>query len=69
MEVIRKNFTDALRAMKVGDSLLFPLGKYASIMGVIVPRMRREMWRENADWERIGVFDTVHGTFQLKRVK
>lgn len=69
MEVVRKNFTEALRAMKVGESLLFPLGKYASIMGVIVPRMRREMWKENAEWERIGVFDTANGTFQLKRIR
>ena len=69
MEVIKKNFTEALRTMKVGESLLFPIGKYSSIMGVIVPRMRREMWQENADWVRIGVFDTANGTFQLKRVK
>ena len=69
MEVIREKFTDALKEMKAGESVLFPLDKYASIVQSLIPRLRKEMWREGADWRRIGIFDTANGTFQIKRIK
>lgn len=64
---ITENWTDALRNMEVGEVAEFPLDKEPSIMGSIIPRMRRVMWEEKADWKREGDYDLDNGTFRVKR--
>lgn len=68
MEVIRENFTEALRLSQPGDILIFPLDNYSSVMNAILPRLRREMWREKPDWKKISE-SWDDGTFQVKRIK
>lgn len=64
---ITENWTDALRNMVVGEVVEFPLDNEPSIMGSIIPRMRRVMWKEKANWQREGDYDLDNGTFRVKR--
>ena len=68
IEKITKDFTPALRAMQVGETLCFPLKNYSSNTGVFIPRLRKEMWREKADWERSGDCDYENGIFKITRI-
>lgn len=65
---ITENWTDALRNMVVGEVVEFPLDNEPSIMGSIIPRMRRVMWKEKANWQREGDYDLDNGTFRVKRI-
>lgn len=67
MNKVTKNFTEELRTMTIGEVKMFPLENEASIVGAIIPRLRRAMWREKADWKREGEYDMDNGTFCIKR--
>lgn len=43
---ITENWTAALLNMEVGEVVEFPLEKSESIVGSIIPRLRKRMWRE-----------------------
>ena len=65
-KVITKEFTQALRDMKVGDVITLSVKAYSS-MRTIIPRLRIEMCVEQADWEVVEI-DRTHGFFSVKRV-
>lgn len=65
---ITKNWTNALLNMEVGEVVEFPLEKAESIVGSIIPRLRKRMWREKYDWERVGEYDRNKGIFHIKRI-
>lgn len=64
---ITENWTEALLNMEVGEVVEFPLEKAESIVGSIIPRLRKRKWREKCDWERIGEYDRDKGIFHIKR--
>ena len=53
--------------MKVGEVVEFPLEKAESIVGSIIPRLRKRMWKSKSNWSREGNYDMVNGTFRIKR--
>lgn len=65
---ITENWTEALLKMIVGEVVEFPLEKAESIVGSIIPRLRKRMWKEKSDWSREGDYDLKNGTFRIKRV-
>ena len=65
---ITENWTAALLNMEVGEVVEFPLEKSESIVGSIIPRLRKRMWREKAKWSRDGDYDTESGIFRVKRI-
>lgn len=65
---ITEKWTEALLNMEVGEVVEFPLEKSESIVGSIIPRLRKRMWREKADWSREGDYDTENGIFRVKRI-
>ena len=52
MVKVTENWAATLRAMKVGDIVVFPV----------------EMCVENADWKRTGEVDRKRGEFKIQRV-
>lgn len=67
MEVIKENFADALRTQKPGETLVFPLEKYATIR-VTIHRMKIEMWEESPVWDNLRI-DKTRGILTVKRLK
>lgn len=65
---VTENFTEELRTMEVGEVKMFPLENEASIVSSIIPRLRRNMWKEKPDWKREGDYDMENGTFRIKRI-
>lgn len=65
---ITENFTEALRSMEIGEVAEFPLDNEPSIVSVIIPRLRRQMWREKSNWKREGDYDMENGVFRIKRI-
>ena len=65
---VTENFTEELRTMEVGEVKMFPLENEASIVSSIIPRLRRNMWKEKPDWKREGDYDMENGTFCIKRI-
>ena len=68
MKKVTENFTEELRTMEVGEVKMFPLENEASIVSSIIPRLRRNMWKEKPDWKREGDYDMENGTFRIKRI-
>lgn len=68
MNKVTENFTEELRTMEVGEVKMFPLENEASIVSSIIPRLRRNMWKEKPDWKREGDYDMENGTFRIKRI-
>ena len=65
---ITENWTAALLNMEVGEVVEFPLEKSESIVGSIIPRLRKRMGGEKANWSRDGDYDTENGIFRVKRI-
>nr|DAZ53191.1 MAG TPA: hypothetical protein [Caudoviricetes sp.] len=64
---ITEKWTEALLNMNVGEVVEFPLEKAESIVGSIIPRLRKRMWKSKSNWSREGDYDMVNGTFRIKR--
>lgn len=65
--LVTENYTPALRDMRVGDILTFPVKAYTSIKGSLIPRLRLELCVEDADW-KVGEVDKKKGIFDVERV-
>lgn len=53
MVKVTENWASTLRAMKVGDIVVFPVRAISSV-NTTISRLRLEMCVENADWKRTG---------------
>ena len=62
-----ENWAATLRAMKVGDIVVFPVRAISSV-NTTISRLRLEMCVENADWKRTGEVDRKRGEFKIQRV-
>lgn len=51
MVKVTENWAATLRAMKVGDIVVFPVRAISSV-NTTISRLRLEMCVENADWKR-----------------
>lgn len=66
VKTVTENWTPALRDMKVGDVMEFPVRSISSVNSII-SRLRLEMCVEGADWKREGDIDRTRGMFKIKR--
>ena len=64
---VTENWAATLRAMKVGDIVVFPVRAISSV-NTTISRLRLEMCVENADWKRTGEVDRKRGEFKIQRV-
>lgn len=62
-----ENWAATLRAMKVGDIVVFPVRAISSV-NTTISRLRLELCVENADWRRTGKVDRKRGEFKVQRV-
>ena len=62
MVKVTENWAATLRAMKVGDIVVFPVRAISSV-NTTISRLRLEMCVENADWKRTGEVDRKRGEF------
>jgi hypothetical protein len=67
VQLVTEDYSPALRSMRVGDVLTFPV-KSISTINSLLSRLRLEMCVEGADWKRIGDIDKRKGIFRVKRV-
>ncbi|MCZ8373094.1 MULTISPECIES: hypothetical protein [Phocaeicola] len=67
MVKITENWASALRGMKVGETVIFPISSISSV-NTTISRLRLEMCVEGADWKRVGEIDRKKGEFKVKRV-
>lgn len=66
-QLITANYTPALRDMRVGEILVFPVKAYSSVKSTLIPRLRLELCVEDADW-KVGDVNKKKGTFEVERV-
>lgn len=66
-QLITENYTPALRDMKVGDTLTFPVKAHTSIKHTLIPRVKLELCVEGAEFA-ISDVDKKTGTFEVKRI-
>jgi len=66
-QLVTEDYSPALRNMRVGDVLTFPV-KSISTINSLLSRLRLEMCVEGADWKRAGDIDKRKGLFKIKRV-
>ena len=64
MVKVTENWAATLRAMKVGDIVVFPVRAISSV-NTTISRLRLEMCVENADWKRTGEVDRKRGEFKI----
>lgn len=57
---------NALLSMKVGETSVFPLESYSSILST-KSRLKSDMWKEGVEWVVVGKKDYKNGVFHLKR--
>ncbi|MBD8001563.1 hypothetical protein [Phocaeicola faecium] len=67
MVKVTENWSSALRGMKVGEILVFPVSSI-SVINTTISRLRLEMCLEGAEWKRIGEIDKKKGEFKVKRM-
>ena len=67
MEVIRKEFAEALRNQKPGEELAFPLEKNSTIR-VTLHRLGIEMWENRPVWEKPRILKGM-GVVIVKKIK